>query len=225
MYKRQDDKLCAALGPKKIDSVFFPRDTKDFSPVALKVASLNPDMVFFCGVSGGAMTGGLLKALHEAGYKGVIIGTTPDMEAVSAIASKEAMEGFYALFKDATLTPKPTEAAARLKELYKAKYGSWNEVGITWVGAWYAFVEAVQKANSLDPDKVMAALEKLEYDTPQGHCLLVKRPDMGLQRYCDTVGDIHIGQIRDGKFVYVDTLPAEKVLEACEKVFGGGSWR
>jgi branched-chain amino acid transport system substrate-binding protein len=220
-----DSKICKSYGMKKLKSVFFPRETEDYSGVGLEVARLNPDMVMISGASAGTQTGGLLKGMYEAGYRGVILGTTPDMDAVRSIASVKAIEGFYALFKDATLIPNPSPITAHLKKLYKAKYGSWNETGITWIGAWYAFVEAVKKADSLDQDKIMAAMERLEYDTPQGHCILVRRPDMGVNRYCDTVADVIIGQIKNGKFVYVDTLPAAESLKANETVFGGGSWK
>lgn len=220
-----DDKICAAYGMKKLKSVFFPRETEDYSGVGLEIARLNPGMVMISGASAGVQTGGLLKGMYEAGYRGVILGTTPDMDAIKSIARPEAIEGFYALFKDATLIPNPSPVAAQLKQLYRAKYGDWNESGITWIGAFYAFVEAAKKADSLDPDKAMAAMEGLEYDTPQGHCILVRRPDMGVDRYCDTVADVNIGQIRNGKFVYVDTLLAADSLKANETVFGGGSWK
>ena len=68
-------------------------------------------------------------------------------------------------------------------------------------------------------------MEGLEYDTPQGYCILVKRPDMGADRYCDTVADVIIGQIQNGELVYVDTLSAAESLAANETVFGGGSWK
>jgi len=222
---KQDDRICEKLGIKKLGSNFIPRDTRDFTSIALKITNLNPDLVYSSGLNQGVETGSLLKALYQAGYKGIKLGVPPDMDVIKGLASKETMEGYLAVFRDGSETPTPMAPAKHLRELYTAKYGSWNDTRVMWVGAWYAFLEVMKKANSFDPDKIMAAMEKLEFDTPQGHFILVKRPDMGVKRYCDTVADIHMGMIRNSKFEYVDTLQTQEGVAVCEKVYGGGNWR
>jgi len=214
-----------AFGLNHLKNVLFPRETEDYSGVGLEIARLNPDFVVIAGANAGTQTGGLLKAMYQAGYKGKVMGTTPDLEAVKKIATNEALEGFTALWKDATMIPKPSPLAAYVKDLYIKKYSTWNDTGFAWIGAWYAFIELLKKADSLDVDKLMAATEKLEYDQPQAHSFLVKRPDLGVNRYCDTAADVIIGTIKGGEFVYLDTLSAAENLKANEIVFGGGSWR
>ena len=220
-----DDKIVSNFGIKKLDSIFFPRDTKEFLSIALKIKNLNPDMVYASALNQGNETGSLLKALHQAGYKGVKLGVTPDMDVIQKIASNEATEGYYGALRDSAATPRPNAQALRLKELYSAKYGHWNDTAVMWVGGWFGFLASVKKANSLDPDKIMAATANLEFDAPQGHFMLVKRPDLGTSRYCDSTADVNIGQIHNGKFEYVGTFPAQDGIAACEKVFGGGKWR
>lgn len=103
------------------------------------------------------------------------------------------------------------------------KYGKWSEASLTWIPAWYAFIQAVKKADSLDPEAVaqLLATKGLEWEVPNGKAMLVKRPDLKNNRFCDTCSEAAYGRIKNGKLAYLERLSLAEVISSCEKVFGG----
>jgi ABC-type branched-subunit amino acid transport system substrate-binding protein len=58
------------MGIKVLDTLFYKRETSDYTPFATKVKSLNPGFVDTGPTNAGAPTLLLAKALYEVGYKG-----------------------------------------------------------------------------------------------------------------------------------------------------------
>lgn len=219
-----DTKNAKPFGFEVIDILLFPRGTTDFSPIATKVKTLNPDLVSSPGLGGGTMVGLLMKSLHEAGWKGVHFSNgTFNIGEIKSVATDEQIEGAMSVFQVPDL-PDPPPLAVLVKKLYTEKYGEWVPLGTGWMCCWYSFVAAVQKADSLDPDDLVAAQEGLEYDTPIGLAAAVMRPDLGSYRYCDRVIDIWFGQIKNGEFVPIYNVSLDEAVKACETVLGG-KWR
>jgi branched-chain amino acid transport system substrate-binding protein len=218
--------MAESFGLNVIDTIFYPRETTDFLPIATKVRTLAPDAVSFPGASDAGTQFGLqLKALYQAGWTGIEFNPAALlMDEVMAVAPEEAVEGLITSVQP-TEIDEPDPAARELKELYMREYGSWSLGGVAWVGGWYALIAAIEKANSLDPDDVANAVEGLEFHTPLGYARMVKRPDLGNYRSVEFMPDLYIGEVRDGKLIYTATVPWEEGLAACETIFGGGSWR
>jgi len=223
---KTETKIAESMGFKVLETIYYPRKTTDFAPFATKVMTLKPDLVDYPGAVAGTQLGLQFKALYEAGFKGGHISAmTPKMDEVTAVAPKEALEGVLATMT-ATEIPNPPPMAKEFKEAYIKKYGNWSTASLTWIPAWYAFVEAVKKANSVDPQVVAEVISKegLEWDSPTYKARLVKRPDLGSNRYCDVVGASSYGQIKDGKMHFVGKPDLNEIIVASEKLYGG-NWR
>ena len=214
------------LGLKVLETLYYPRDMMDFAPIATKIASLNPDVVELrTGGLGGTQEGLQIQALYDVGYKGLIFAFMDSFGEIKSVASNEALEGALTYIIPTNL-PTPPPVAAELVDAYVEKYGKWDCKGVKYFGPWYMFVAAVEKADSLDIDDILAALEGLEYDSAMGHMIVIKRPDLGVDRFCDVAKSIIIGEVRDGQKVWIETVSAQENVELAETIWGfPGEWR
>lgn len=215
---------CAeAYGAKILDHLYYPRGTTDYSPIATKIRTLNPDDVNFAGSSGGTDVGLQLKELYRSGWRGMRYLPMLTLTEVASVCTNEQMEGAMSTAKPTDIES-PNKLAAELKDAYIKKYGTWNNAGVMFTTSFYAFIAAVGKANSLDKDDIMSALRGLEFDSPGGYCKMIKRPDYNNDKVCDVVATVYVGQIKNGKLVTVGVEEAESAIKGCEKIFGG-KWK
>jgi len=224
---RDNSKVAAAAGFTVLDSVYYPRPTQDFAPFATKVVSLNPDVVNFPGTAAGTPFGLQLKALYEAGYKGGLVSPMPpNLPEVLSVAPREALEGMVTIMPP-TEVPTPTPMASQYQKDWTARYGQWSVASLQWIPAFYAFVEAIKKADSLDPEAVASYISAngLSWESPNGKAMLVKRPDYKNDRFCDTVSSLNFGKFIGGKYEFLGSISAEDLAKANEAAFGGGSWK
>jgi len=224
---RDHTKVATALGINVLDSIFYPRDTQDFAPFATKIMSLKPDIMDYPGTLAGTQFGLQFKALYEAGFKGAHISPMPpNMVEVLAVTPKESMEGLISILP-ATEILNPSPIAKQYKADWTAKYGEWSTASLNWIPAFYAFIEAVKKADSLDPEVIAnyASTKGVQWESPNGKAMLVKRPDYKNDRFCDTCASLDFSIYKNGKFEYLGTISAEESLKANQSAFGGGSWQ
>lgn len=223
---RDHTKIAEALGIKVLDSIYYPRSTQDFAPFATRIMSLKPDIMDYPGTLAGTQFGLQFKALYEAGFRGAHISPMPpNLVEVLAVTPKESLEGLISVLPS-TEIPNPTAMAREYKEAWIAKYGQWSVASLTWIPAFYSFVEAVKKANSLDTDVITNYLSTngLEWESPNGKAMLVKRPDYKNNRFCDTCASLDFGIFKDGKYEYLGTVSASEALKANQDAFGG-QWK
>lgn len=222
----EETQVAEAFGVKVLQVLHYPRDTVDFSSIAAKAKSFNSDLIDYPGAVAGTQFGLQLKAMYAAGFRGgQISAITPQMDEITAVASHEALEGLLCTMQG-TEVPNPYPLAHEVKQDYMKKYGKWSEASLTWIHGWFAFVQAIKKADSLDPEGVanLIATKGLEWGIPNGKAMLVKRPDLGNNRYCDTCAEMAYSQIKNGKLAFIGRIPLDEAVSACEKVFGG-KWR
>jgi branched-chain amino acid transport system substrate-binding protein len=214
-------------GIETIREFFVPLGTQDFSPVATSTAAANPGIVSCVGTKGGADTGLLIKALRQSGWQGPIVHNVFSEPDVIAVCGKEAAEGYTTLFTDSTKWANPPPSAINLRRMYEAKYGSWNSLGMTWANPWYLFIAAVQKADSLEADDILAATRNgLTYKNLFGEAMLIKRPDLGNNRYIAILNEQGVGQYENGKLVFKDLVSLEEEIKVVEAVLGyPGQWK
>ena len=217
--------VLAKLGKVCKDEAFFPRGTTDFSTIATRTKTVNPDFVIFP-ASGGETDFGLqMKALHEAGYRGIRVAEFFNTDVIKKIATNEQIEGVVAPVLQSDMPPnKRNETSVLMEKLYRAKYENFVTTGITWTKPLFAFLAALKKANSLDVDDIMTAFAGLEFMNPEGMGRLVRRTDLGINRYCDTVVSYDFGIVKNGKVVYDESMTTMQSLNACQKIFGG-EWK
>ena len=213
--------LCEVFGQELLGIEFYPPDTTDFSAFATKMAKLNPDVYTTC--AGGPVQDALgLKFLREAGWKGQIffyVALSP--EAIGKVIPLENVEGAIAVMVGTEL-PSPPPIAKELKDAYTAKYGEWTTPVILHVNDWYCLIAALQKAQSLDPDKVAAVIGNgLEFDSPQAPAVMISRPDVGNNRTVDALFGAYIGRVEGGKAKQIYTITREQAMKYIEKSRGG----
>jgi hypothetical protein len=79
----------------------------------------------------------------------------------------------------------------------------------------------VKKADSLDPDKVMGAIDRnFVVQTPEGPVKFFTRPDLGNNRFCDYSKTVLTGIVKDGKIQFLFKRDPDFVIDAVEKVYG-----
>jgi branched-chain amino acid transport system substrate-binding protein len=134
----------------------FERGTKEFTPLILRMMAQKVDAFEFDGNAPGD-AGLMLKQIRQAGFRGHVhqIGG-PAIDEIMEIAGPAA-EGFmsYDIFDW------DTPAGGKLKAQYEKKYGKGiiNAFMPAFYHAVFLLCESIRRADTLDTDKVRAALE------------------------------------------------------------------
>lgn len=218
-------KVAKSYGVTVLDPVYFPRDTVDFAPFATKIKSLNPDVVSFWGGLPGTQLGLQLKALYEAGWRGVKTMSIINLNEILSVCPKEAVEGLLIMYGDPTELPKTTEYASKLKEEYIKRYGKWDYTGATVVSPFVVFVQMLKAADSLDPADIQKTVAGLEVWKVEGKGMFIKRPDLGSDRYCDLMVEGSVGIVKDGKVVWPMIIGLDEMKPFYDKAWGfKGQW-
>jgi len=219
------EKAYKTFGAEPLATLFFKPGESDFSSIATKVVSLKPDLFDSDGATG-AENIQLFKALRDAGYKGTMIAdffSQPEIDDLVAKIGKEAAEGIYVSINDFTLPAvknKPP-GAEEFRKNYEKYYGKWETDALHWMDCWYAWLTAVRKANSIDPDKVMAVIRQgIEVSSPNGGGRFLTRPDLGNKEYCDYAQPLRLGRVKEGKITLVSERGADYSIDILEKVTG-----
>lgn len=217
---------CKHYGIELFPPLYFKRGETDFSRIATKAVSLKPDYIRGLAIDLDAEYIQLIKALREAGYKGIFEGsylTQKTVDEIVAKVGKEGAEGIYVGFGDPTFSGlrEIPKAALDFRKNYENYYGTWDTAGLQWVGSWYTWLAAVRKADSLDPDKVMGAIDKdLKIISPITPGKFFRRPDLGNNKYCDYATATSGGRIKDGKIVFLWERDEDYFIDTIEAVYG-----
>ena len=216
----QCKKLAETFGQKTKSVTFVPPETSDFGAVATKLRLSNPDMVVMLG-AGEVPFANLAKSLHEAGWKGIhfaYVGVMIDM--VSEIIPLSIIEGMITS-EDAVRLDSPPLPAKQLKDAYVEKRGSWDNPSTMFVNNWYLFKAALEKAQSLDVEKIASMIGKgMRWEATEGMSMLVPRKDMGNERACDAVLPSYVRRLEGGKMKLIHTISPEEAFKSCEKFYG-----
>ena len=217
------ERVVTESGLKWVEPTYFSPEEMHFGPIASKIVRSNPDLLFSGGIVAASQWGLIAKALYEAGYKNLI--TMPeglDLGETVAVCGEEALENWCCRLGDTSVLPDPPPEMISLKEKYEARYGSWNPEGARWLAPWYFFFAAIEKANSLEVDDIMAALQSGDMDvsTPMGHAIMVKRPDLGNDRRVDCVGTVYIAKFVGGCYTPKAKVSINEGVAAFEEVYG-----
>ncbi len=222
---RPIEKGYKTFGITPLGSILFKPGESDFSRIATKVVSLKPDH-FDCDGATGAENIQIIKALREAGYKGGVTAvymTQPVVDDLVGKVGKQGVEGIYVFINDTTLPAVKNKPAGimEFRKNYEAYYGKWETDALMWADAWYVWLAAVKKANSIDPDKVVGVIRQgMEVSSPNGLGKFYTRPDLGNKDYCDYAQPVRLGVVKDGKITLVAEKDADFAIDTVEKVYG-----
>ena len=146
----------------------------DYSPTIQKIQAAKPDVVVALPV--GANQTGFLEQFAAAGLKEKIgvVSTNYGSGNQQVVVSPAAGEGLVSAM--GYFPAVESEANAKFKILWEAKYGTDTPIVAGAVDVWNAvhlWAAAANKAGSTDADKVIAALESgLTFDAPNGKVTL-----------------------------------------------------
>lgn len=66
----EEKQVAESFGVKVLDTLFYPRSAVDFTSLAVKAKSYNPDVVDYPGADTGTQFGLQVKAVYATGFKG-----------------------------------------------------------------------------------------------------------------------------------------------------------
>jgi len=179
-------KFIREKGGKDVAVEFFPLDVTNFAPVLSRIQSAKPDAVWSALV-GDAHMSFYRQFESTIGKKNMdLIGTVYGAARENAMLSAQENEGtiIAASFIDSL----PTNAARSFVKKFadftgEADYiGEYGEYGYRGIMLW---AEAVKRAGSVNPEKVIAALPGTQFDGPGGLYAIDKQSN-------HTTMDIHI---------------------------------
>jgi ABC-type branched-subunit amino acid transport system substrate-binding protein len=215
-------KAAEAAGLTVLDTLYYPATATDLSAIGTKIAQLKPDAISAHG--GGPQTDSMtFKAAYQAGWRGQVIGpATIPGQTVIGIAGAEPVEGMISIGWPAEFEPATTELGKWFKAAYKAKFGKWDDPEIVQANEWWILKTALQKAGSIDPEKVKAVLDNgMEYVSINGSGKMINRPDQGNDRTVNTViGDLPVKQLVKGQVVRIDTLSMADEMGFMKQLYG-----
>ncbi len=138
---------------------FLEGDADDFPSLAAQVAALSPDGVYLAGYADD--TAQILRALREAGYRSVVLGTSSVTEDAVRRAGPAA-EGL--VFPEVAFDPRSTRRATRsVVAAYRAKY---HEDPDSFAAHAYdalkVMVLAIERGGSADPESVRRGLDSID---------------------------------------------------------------
>ncbi|MBW2094776.1 MAG: ABC transporter substrate-binding protein, partial [Deltaproteobacteria bacterium] len=150
-------KLAKERGLTVVGHELWAEGTADFLPFYTKALATKPDVIqAMCS----AQAGYQLRTARQLGFKGVFISDAPTAPAL--ILSLVGHEGSYDVISNGmdmnSATPSMKECMERWSKKYKEPF--FSDSIITWVEA-EVFVQALKKANSIKPEKVVAAFDSM----------------------------------------------------------------
>jgi branched-chain amino acid transport system substrate-binding protein len=186
-------------------SQFYERGTSDFYPLLNKMITAKPDFVDFSGAPPGDQAL-MVKQMRELGYKGkTFASTTIDPAEFCKIAGVQNSEGHISNTHD-LLGAYTTEGQKKYYDAYVALYGQpFDPVTPKYHVYLDILVQAIEKAGSLDPTKVMGVMEKTEeWQTIFGGSKFGGKEHYGIKR--QIVTPVYISEVNNGKLVNRGTM-------------------
>jgi branched-chain amino acid transport system substrate-binding protein len=192
----------AAPDIKYLGTVFYDPTTTDFSPVATKIMSYNPD-VLDCNYAGATL---LYNALYDQGFKGVILPAQVDpamFEAILTHCGPKFMEGWEYFLQDPRLYPNQPANVMALLDEYTKEYGEFQTGGCMWVCYWFVLQDAIKSTQSIDVETIKKYLDSGPHivQTLTGECELFARPEANNLRTISGEPQDFVARVVSGKTI------------------------
>jgi len=203
------------LGIKVLDVNFYERGTTEFASLATRITALKPSIVDF-GEMPPSDTGLVLAALDEQGWKGVKVWAAGSATADLVKAGGTAANGVYmALAGDFGAASAP-EIQRRLEVGAMKDLGEhMNAISVSAFDAVMAIKAAMEKAQSVDPDKVREVMPSLVFESSYGWAAFGGKDEYGSPQ--QMLLPIIISQVKDGKTVERMRLVPPELAEKLTK--------
>lgn len=201
-------KAVEAAGIKVVANEYTNDKATDFKAILTKIKSTKADLVFFGGMD--AQGGPMAKQMKELGITATFLGgdgvCTPEFMKLGG----EAAEGNYC-----SLPGQPLEKLANgpaFKEKFNKKFGADIQLYAPYVyDATMVMVDAMKRANSVEPAKYLPEVGKTKYD---GVTAMIQFDDHGDLKG----GAISLYQFKGGKLEYISTMGGSSMEVAKSEV-------
>jgi branched-chain amino acid transport system substrate-binding protein len=204
---------------------YFPWANKDFGPYITKIKAAKPDIIMV-GAFGPDVIN-LIKQTRKMGLKTPFLNHAAIDPYFEKALGEEAANLYYSIgYSMEVKTPENADLIKKWHEKHKNDkdfYLWWpfGQVGQALLG-WRMTFAAIEKAGSLDPEKIIQAYEGFEYKTPVGLWTMRKcdhqviKPMFGGVMQCGPNPYFNGSISPDVKFCWespnIMTFPAEKVM-------------
>ena len=161
------EEMLGEKGVKKVGEAFVQRGTEEFASIIPDIKGSNPDVVISALVSAEGVP--FAKQYYDAQVPAPFITTAGVLtfeDAIKGMGEKGNYVNFMAWAWDVPLTSKTQAFYKKYKERFEALPSGYEDVR-SYDGL-EVLAEGIRQANSLDADKVVAALEKIEYEGVAG---------------------------------------------------------
>jgi branched-chain amino acid transport system substrate-binding protein len=183
---------------KKVNPIKYSSTAPDMT--ALGAAVIDDDPSAFVAVGNSATDLLAYQAVVQAGFEGRLFSTTTvTYEALKTAVPAEALEGFIGGAWPVEFDPAATDVAKEFKAKWIEKYGKWDGPDIQLTSVYAALRAALQKAGTLDADKVAEVIAGgLVFEGPTGKGMMIPRNDLGISRTVDNISEFCIKKIVNG---------------------------
>lgn len=200
-----------AKGAKTVGEVFAPLDNKDYSPYFGQLRSARP-AVIYTSVAGND-TVRLFNQMAEFGLNRnvQIVGASGTVTSQNIGAIGKAADGYVTGvgYSPQIDLPENRKFVAAFEAATKAKPDLY---GADSYGVLFLYKAAVEKAKSVETDKVREALRGLQWATPQGVKKIRAEDHQAMQ-------DMYAVRVNDGKFEIVGKVEAAAAIgpDVCKR--------
>src|SRR5215510_6901114 len=167
-----------ALGYEIVAYEAFRANDQDFSPQISKIRSVKPDAIYVAAATGDGIK--VVTQIRDAGIdRPLMTGYGSFQDPVYWDGTKGSVKGDYTwLAQDLS---SPTQQLRTFLDKYDAKSTQQEATSFSTFGVdrVFTFLEALKKAAEPDRDRVAAALQNLDFNSPIGSRITFKNPPDG----------------------------------------------
>jgi branched-chain amino acid transport system substrate-binding protein len=189
------EKAAKSSGGEVVAHEFTNDKATDFSAILTSIKGKNPDLIFFGGMD--PQGGPMAKQMKSLGLTAKLLGGDGLQNANFIKLAASDAEGVVASSPGLPIDSMP--GGPDFRKRFESKYGPIQVYAPYAYDAVYALVEAMKRANSAEPAKVLAELPKTDLQGVSGP---VKFDAKG-----DTVGGaVTLYQVKDGAWQVLETV-------------------
>jgi urea transport system substrate-binding protein len=194
-------------GGKVVGDEYLPMDGSDWTPILSKLQSTKADAVI-TSTAGGAPNVTLTKQMRAAGIKIPYANLSVDEGTAKSMGSDAEGVFIAGSYMSNLDTPANKKFIASMQKKFGADLKTPNDMSVPEYEAIYLYKAAVEKAGSIDTDKVIKALPLVSFDGPRGKTTMSKQHHTPLTMY--------LGQVqKDGSVKMLDSFANVDPGEQC----------
>ncbi|MBV9782647.1 MAG: substrate-binding protein [Acidisphaera sp.] len=203
-------KYIEAHGGRVLGEEYLPMDASDWTSVISKLRAAHPDALI-SSTAGGAPNVTLTKQLRAAGVDVPFGNLAVDEGTAKAIGADAA--GVYISQSYLTTLDNPKNKAfiAALQKMFGSDFKIPNDLSEPEYDSVYLYKAAIERAGSLDTEKVLKALPTVSFDGPRGTITMDKEHHAPLTMY--------LGQVQqDGSVKVIQSFKNVDPGDQCPKL-------